>query len=532
METMTDKAGFLGLGTVGGVVAAGCVVAVGVGALYMAGALSPQEPVPPVPVAAVQTPQPVPTDAETASPRAQSVAAPAPGSVDAERRADAPQPNASGSAGADSDTAPAQTVTSPQEPEEPALSAPRFDVVRAAPDGTTIIAGQGAPGSVVTVLLDGQVADSQTVSEGGEFVSFLSLPASTAPRLLSLIARQGDREAPSVEEIILAPTPPPQVARSPDDQGTVAEEVAVAEPAAAPAGPGPVGTDTAPAAAPAGTAPESGERVARETAQPSTPEPLAEVAPVSDTPADAQADANTRTSETQASAEAQTGEAAPETQAAPEGAAPQAQTAVNDQPRLPVAPPQDTAAPAPSTAVAVLRADAAGVELIQPATPDAAPSREQIVLDTIGYTPEGAVLLSGRSAPAGLVRIYLDNLPLADLRAGADGRWRARLEGIAPGIYTLRLDALDEDGGVLSRLETPFKRESAAALAAAQAQAQAAPPAPPVSQVTVQAGDTLWAISRERYGDGLLFVRVFEANRDAIRDPDLIFPGQIFAIPD
>ena len=50
--------------------------------------------------------------------------------------------------------------------------------------------------------------------------------------------------------------------------------------------------------------------------------------------------------------------------------------------------------------------------------------------------------------------------------------------------------------------------------------------------VTVQAGNTLWGISRERYGQGILYVQVFEANRDKIRDPDLIYPGQIFNLPD
>jgi len=40
------------------------------------------------------------------------------------------------------------------------------------------------------------------------------------------------------------------------------------------------------------------------------------------------------------------------------------------------------------------------------------------------------------------------------------------------------------------------------------------------------------AISREHYGEGILYVRVFEANRDRIRDPDLIYPGQVFALPD
>ncbi|MDE0211734.1 MAG: LysM peptidoglycan-binding domain-containing protein, partial [Boseongicola sp.] len=45
-------------------------------------------------------------------------------------------------------------------------------------------------------------------------------------------------------------------------------------------------------------------------------------------------------------------------------------------------------------------------------------------------------------------------------------------------------------------------------------------------------GNTLWGLARKKYGRGILYVRVFEANTDRIRDPDLIFPGQIFAVPD
>jgi nucleoid-associated protein YgaU len=49
--------------------------------------------------------------------------------------------------------------------------------------------------------------------------------------------------------------------------------------------------------------------------------------------------------------------------------------------------------------------------------------------------------------------------------------------------------------------------------------------------VTVQKGFTLWAIARENYGDGRLYVKVFEANRAQIRNPDLIYPGQVFTVP-
>jgi nucleoid-associated protein YgaU len=137
---------------------------------------------------------------------------------------------------------------------------------------------------------------------------------------------------------------------------------------------------------------------------------------------------------------------------------------------------------------------------------------------------------------------------------------------VAPGIYTLRLDEVNAAGRVLARIETPFKREdrdevAAIANAGNAPSAPAAPAAPAgtstptapsdtaaadagtpqpadaatsaaVKVVTVQPGNTLWAIARESYGEGLLFVRLFEANRDRIRDPDLIYPGQIFTIPD
>jgi nucleoid-associated protein YgaU len=50
--------------------------------------------------------------------------------------------------------------------------------------------------------------------------------------------------------------------------------------------------------------------------------------------------------------------------------------------------------------------------------------------------------------------------------------------------------------------------------------------------VTVQPGFTLWQIASERLGAGPRYVQVFEANKDQIRDPDLIYPGQVFTIPE
>jgi nucleoid-associated protein YgaU len=99
------------------------------------------------------------------------------------------------------------------------------------------------------------------------------------------------------------------------------------------------------------------------------------------------------------------------------------------------------------------------------------------------------------------------------------------LPALAAGVYALRADELGSDGRVLSRYETPFQREAPDVLAAAGDNGSAA------LKITVQPGFTLWRIARESYGDGVMYVRVYDANKDQIRDPDLIYPGQVFTVP-
>ncbi|MDP6218690.1 MAG: LysM peptidoglycan-binding domain-containing protein [Alphaproteobacteria bacterium] len=50
--------------------------------------------------------------------------------------------------------------------------------------------------------------------------------------------------------------------------------------------------------------------------------------------------------------------------------------------------------------------------------------------------------------------------------------------------------------------------------------------------VVVQRGDALWRIAYSSYGEGVRFVDIVRRNAGAISDPDLIFPNQIFTIPD
>ena len=178
---------------------------------------------------------------------------------------------------------------------------------------------------------------------------------------------------------------------------------------------------------------------------------------------------------------------------------------------------------------AILLADETGVQVLQaPTSGEASPEvMSTVALDAITYSDEGQVQLSGRALGSGSVRVYLDNAPVITAAIEEDGNWRSELPQVDTGVYTLRVDELDDQGRVTSRVETPFKREDEEVLA----QAGASQGTSKVTAVTVQPGSTLWAISREAYGEGILYVRVFEANKSRIRDPDLIYPGQVFTIP-
>jgi hypothetical protein len=173
----------------------------------------------------------------------------------------------------------------------------------------------------------------------------------------------------------------------------------------------------------------------------------------------------------------------------------------------------------------VVVADSDGVKILQ----DEQAITDQLALDSIAYDPFGNVTVGGRSSPSGLVRFYVNNEAISAAKTNKEGYWETDLSDIVPGTYTLRIDQLSLKGDVISRLESPFKREDREKLA--KLIAPSTSPAR-INIITVQPGNTLWAIARKRYGDGLLYVRVFEANRDKIKDPDLIYPGQLFDLPD
>jgi nucleoid-associated protein YgaU len=145
-----------------------------------------------------------------------------------------------------------------------------------------------------------------------------------------------------------------------------------------------------------------------------------------------------------------------------------------------------------------------------------------LALMTVSYDDEGKILLSGEAPPGVPVRIYVDNRPAAVVVGDAKGTWTSGLdENLQPGTYTLRLDQLDAKGQPVARLETPFTRVSEPPVAGELQ----------VDYVVVQPGNSLWRIARRLSGKGLDYVHIYGTNKVQIRDPDLIYPGQVFEIP-
>ncbi len=181
---------------------------------------------------------------------------------------------------------------------------------------------------------------------------------------------------------------------------------------------------------------------------------------------------------------------------------------------LPAAPDAESSAPT------VLHRTPDAVQIIQPSGP-AIPSN--VSLDMVSYAASGAVQLAGRGQPGNVARIYTDGRLAGEATIADGGNWALEINDIAEGRYVLRVDEVSPEGEVLSRTESPFQRQFPAA-DMPETFSQGA-------KIIVQPGNTLWLMAAEAYGDGDAYSQIFLANQDAIRDPNLIYPGQIFSIP-
>jgi nucleoid-associated protein YgaU len=196
----------------------------------------------------------------------------------------------------------------------------------------------------------------------------------------------------------------------------------------------------------------------------------------------------------------------------------------------------------------------------QLATPK--PMAGEVVVETVETEPGGKLRVNGHARPGAAARLYLNDSFVSSVIAGADGRFAVTInEGVVPGSYRIRVDEVESNSStVQARAEVPFtvpetlvtasvttqttasKRPETTAAQQPQlaAAASTVPPGggspstvvvPTIATTTVSRGDSLWRISRITYGAGMRYAVIYKANREQIRHPNLIYPGQIFVVP-
>jgi nucleoid-associated protein YgaU len=257
----------------------------------------------------------------------------------------------------------------------------------------------------------------------------------------------------------------------------------------------------------------------------------------------------------------------------------------------PAAPATGDQAAAPAAEAPGATAPAAPAETA-PAAPAAAVAEPKIVVEAVEIDGN-KIFVAGLADAGRKVRAYANDILLGDAVTSPDGHFLVEATRDIPvGSYTIHVDGLDADGvKVVARAAVPFEREPGEAVAAvapaetkpaetkpaapAVAEAPAAPAAPatvaaapaepapatpaaPAAEapavvaaatpeapetvapklehadgaVIIRRNDTLWRISRRVYGHGVRFSTIYLANQDQISDPDRIWPGQVFKVPE
>ena len=380
---------------------------------------------------------------------------------------------------------------------------PKLETVRIDDDGTALVAGTAYPGSVLEILVDEEVVEAITLGQEGNFAVLFDIELKDRPQVISIRSVDGEIVLVSDETMIVAPK---------------IVELAQVDPAA---------NQTEKQSEGAENPTEVGSSLQDKSETTSEQNSSNDLAAETDLEeeTDKAAEENNMSNDDVVKADLtnKTPQLAQPTEEKIEEGVQQILTQEPTESDL-ISNTVSNAADQPT----VLLADSEGVKVVQGGT--TGPNvMTDVMFDTINYSKDGDVAVTGRGTPESIVHFYLDNSPVASTAVDQTGYWSADLSDVEAGVYTLRLDQLDQSGKVSSRIESPFKREDRSVLVD-QMQDIASPAR--INVITVQPGNTLWAISRERYGRGILYVQVFDANKDKIRDPDLIYPGQIFDLPD
>ncbi len=141
----------------------------------------------------------------------------------------------------------------------------------------------------------------------------------------------------------------------------------------------------------------------------------------------------------------------------------------------------------------------------------------ELAIQLVEYDFKDTMTASGTAEKNAKVNVYLDNKLLQTVTADEDGKWTLKYETtlIQDKAYKIRADQVNESGKVLKRVENRFSTEKVEV----------------AKQYVVRKGDCLWRIARKEYGKGIKYTLIFEANKAQIKNPDLIYPNQIFKLP-
>lgn len=143
-----------------------------------------------------------------------------------------------------------------------------------------------------------------------------------------------------------------------------------------------------------------------------------------------------------------------------------------------------------------------------------------LTLEAVDYDETGAVIFSGRAEPGTGIRVLADGEVVGETITHDNGRWSVTASSsFAPGVYDVQVDQIDNNGRVTEVIVLPFERVAAEDLQLGD------------GRVVVQPGNSLWRIARRVYGEGIQYTVIYQANTDQIRDPDLIYPGQVLDTP-
>lgn len=151
------------------------------------------------------------------------------------------------------------------------------------------------------------------------------------------------------------------------------------------------------------------------------------------------------------------------------------------------------------------------------------PGADDLVLsiDAVNYDDEGNLSLSGKAPSDAAIFLYLDQDFLGNALTNENGQWALSPSLVVkPGLYKLRADHVNENKQVLNRVSIPFARS------------EALNDVPEERRIVVQPGNSLWRIARRHYGSGFDYAVIYQANKDQIGDPNKIYPGQIFEVPE